>query len=48
MAKLRKMLGHPDDPAVRELMAAIEARDKQAVARWAAEMAESFPRLCGC
>ena len=41
MAKLRKMLGHPDDPAVRELMAAIEARDKQAVARWAAEMAET-------
>lgn len=41
MAKLRKMLGHPDDPAVRELMAAIEARSLQAVARWAAGMAET-------
>lgn len=39
MAKLRKMLGRPDDPGVRALMAAIETQNKRTIARWAAETA---------
>ena len=41
MAKLRKMLGHADDPGIRALMAAIETQNKRTLARWAAETAES-------
>ena len=41
MAKLRKMLGHADDPGIRALMAAIETQNKRTLARWAAETAEN-------
>lgn len=36
MAKLRKMLGHVDDPQVKALMALIETQSKATLGRWAA------------
>lgn len=36
MAKLRKMLGHVDEPAVEGLMRLIETQSKETLGRWAA------------
>ena len=36
MAKLRKMLGSVEDPAVRELMGLIETQSRTTLTRWAA------------
>ena len=48
MAKLRKMLGSVEDPAVRELMGLIETQSRTTLTRWAAAYtAEQYLPLTG-
>ena len=51
MAKLRKTLGHWDDPSVRAMMALIDTQSKESIRRWcldyaAAHMLPIFERRC--